>query len=98
MTDNEAKSVTLYEREPDQMWERLAKHQPFADERGYGEAWAKMCAERTEAAVLTASAAAIAARERARALADRQAAWAASADARASVMALDWVEKAERKK
>jgi len=22
------------------MWERLAAHQPYADQRGYGEAWA----------------------------------------------------------
>ncbi len=32
----------------DEMWVRLAQHQPFADARGYGEAWAKMCEERTK--------------------------------------------------
>ena len=30
------------------MWQRLERHQPFADRRGYGEAWAKMCRERTQ--------------------------------------------------
>lgn len=29
----------------DHMWKRLAAHQPFADQRGYGPAWAVMCAE-----------------------------------------------------
>ena len=32
----------------EQMWEKFAEHQPFADERGYGEAWRRMCDERTE--------------------------------------------------
>jgi hypothetical protein len=31
-----------------EMWQRLAQHQSYADQRGYGEAWAKMCAERTK--------------------------------------------------
>jgi hypothetical protein len=39
----------------EQMWERLAQHQPFADERGYGEAWRRMCEERTEEAAWTAT-------------------------------------------
>jgi hypothetical protein len=26
------------------MWDRLARHQPFADERGYGVEWRQMCA------------------------------------------------------
>ena len=30
-----------------QMWQRLAQHQPFADQRGYGAVWAVMCAKRT---------------------------------------------------
>jgi hypothetical protein len=34
----------------DRMWERLAEHQRYADERGYGEAWAEMCQERTSEA------------------------------------------------
>jgi hypothetical protein len=29
------------------MWTRLAEHQPFADQRGYGAEWREMCAERT---------------------------------------------------
>jgi len=32
----------------EKMWERLVQHQPYANQRGYGEAWAKMCAERTQ--------------------------------------------------
>ena len=32
----------------DLMWKRLAQHQPFADERGYGPEWKRMCEERTE--------------------------------------------------
>jgi hypothetical protein len=32
------------------MWERLAAHQPFADKRGYGDAWKIMCEQRTQAA------------------------------------------------
>jgi hypothetical protein len=41
----------------DQMWKRFEQHQPFADERGYGKAWRKMCEERTEDAMrLTARA------------------------------------------
>jgi hypothetical protein len=42
----------------DEMWQRLAQHQPYADERGYGEAWAKMCRERTPEAALDAARAA----------------------------------------
>lgn len=42
------------------MWERLAAHQRFADTRGYGDAWATMCRERTREAILQASHAAYA--------------------------------------
>lgn len=31
----------------EEMWNRLAVHQPFADARGYGPEWANMCNERT---------------------------------------------------
>ena len=31
----------------DQMWARLEAHQPFADERGYGPAWERLCQDRT---------------------------------------------------
>jgi hypothetical protein len=41
----------------DDMWDRLAQHQPYADQHGYGPEWAKMCAERTEAAARAAEAA-----------------------------------------
>jgi hypothetical protein len=32
----------------DLMWERLAQHQPFADELGYGPEWKHMCNTRAE--------------------------------------------------
>jgi hypothetical protein len=32
----------------EEMWQRLEQHQSYADQNGYGEAWAKMCAERTK--------------------------------------------------
>ena len=38
----------------DQMWERLAEHQPFADERGCGPEWKRMCEERTLVAATAA--------------------------------------------
>ena len=67
----------------DKMWERLAQHQPYADERGYGPAWAVMCAERTEEA---AWAVAWAARE----AAASEAAWAAAA--------FHWIKRSEEEK
>ena len=33
-----------------EMWRELAEYQPMADADGYGEAWAKMCSERTKQA------------------------------------------------
>ena len=45
----------------DKMWNRLAQHQPYADKRGYGPAWAAMCAERTADAARAADAATMAA-------------------------------------
>jgi len=82
----------------EEMWQRLAQHQPYADKRGYGPEWARMCEERTEAAVLAASAEAALARDLARLAADTWRAWASAADSWAAAKALDWVEKAERKK
>ena len=58
----------------DEMWERLAQHQHYADERGYGPEWSRMCAERTEAAAWAAARAADAGAETA-----ETAAWAAIA-------------------
>ena len=46
----------------DQMWEQLTAHQPFADQRGYGEAWARMCEEKTPEAAWAAEAVAAAVR------------------------------------
>jgi hypothetical protein len=40
-------SVTIEE-----MWNRLAAHQPFADEQGYGPEWARFLEERTEEAAV----------------------------------------------
>lgn len=42
----------------DEMWARLATHQPWADQRGYGKVWARMCELRTEEAALAAARAA----------------------------------------
>ena len=78
----------------DQMWEQLTAHQPFADQRGYGEAWARMCEEKTPEAAWAAEAAEAAAD----ADADADAAWAAAAVAaavRAAKTAVEWIEKAE---
>ena len=32
----------------DQLWDRLAAHQPHADQRGYGKEWQSMCRDRTQ--------------------------------------------------
>ena len=90
----------------DEMWERLAQHQSFADARGYGSNWARMCALRTWQAAIAAHAAAHA--QWAWVAAD--AAWAASAASwaeawapasddlpRAVRAAIYWIEKAEGK-
>lgn len=92
------------------MWERLTQHQPYADERGYGPEWAKMCAERTSDAAWAAADAAVEAelaveeapwaarvtRARAERAAAQAAQAAAEADAEAvAVKAVEWIEKAE---
>ena len=83
----------------DEMWMRLAEHQPFADQRGYGKQWKQMCEQRTEEAADAARAAADAAAraaDAARAAADAadaaaDAAWAA---ADAAEEAADWAADA----
>ena len=42
----------------EEMWQRLEQHQPFANARGYGEAWVSMCREQTREAALNAAKAA----------------------------------------
>lgn len=42
----------------DEMWARLGEHQSFADERGYGREWRKMCEQRTKIAAADAEMAA----------------------------------------
>jgi hypothetical protein len=32
----------------DEMWDRLAAHQPYADQRGYGKEWQALCKYRTQ--------------------------------------------------
>ena len=61
-----------------EMWSRLEAHQPFADARGYGDAWAKLCRERTPELVEMAAAAWAAAACAAEAV------YAAAADAKLS--------------
>jgi hypothetical protein len=34
----------------DEMWQELARYQPYADRRGLGDSWRRMCEERTEKA------------------------------------------------
>ena len=47
--------------ELEKMWTELEAHQPTADRKGYGEAWAHMCSERTQEDANAAFAAALAA-------------------------------------
>ena len=65
----------------DQMWQKFAEHQPFADELGYGEAWKRMCEERTKDASDAAADVAKAAADVAKAAANDAEAWAADAAA-----------------
>ena len=71
----------------EEMWARLAQHQPFADRRGYGPEWARMCAERTEAAARAAARAADGAANGAADAARARLAWAQAADIAAWVVA-----------
>ena len=62
----------------DLMWRKFEAHQPFADERGYGEAWRRMCEERAVEAATAAWDA------------TRAAAWDAAAEYAAAVDAAAW--------
>jgi hypothetical protein len=78
----------------DEMWERLVQHQPYANQKGYGEIWANMCAERTQEAAASAYAAAIAAAMASLAVAH------ASDNERRTIYArrvIQWIKKAEGK-
>ena len=66
----------LAEDQLDEMWVRLAQHQPYADQRGYGPEWARMCEQRTEETAWAAARAADGAADAARA----RLAWARAAD------------------
>ena len=95
----------------DEMWQRLEQHQPFANQRGYGPEWARMCEERTpEAAWAAGSDAAWAAwvawvaKDAAWVAwsAAKDAAWAAADvtyrwSATGAASAVEWIEKAEGK-
>ena len=35
-----------------EMWAELERYQPYADKRGFGEAWKQMCQDRTGAAAV----------------------------------------------
>jgi hypothetical protein len=77
----------------DEMWARLERHQPFADERGHGDAWRKMCEERTpEAAKNAAFGCVYAGAMDAAGFAAMDAAWAAGNAARAGA-AVAWFAK-----
>jgi hypothetical protein len=62
----------------DEMWARLAQHQPYADKHGYGPAWATMCKKQTAKAAFAACAAADAVDSVGAANAAGDAAWAAA--------------------
>jgi hypothetical protein len=90
----------------DQMWQKFAAHQPVADRLGYGEAWRRMCEERTEDAFYDAADAvdAVDAADAANAVDAACAAWALSRSgmARASSWAnrlaeraIEYINKAE---
>ena len=86
----------------DEMWERLVQHQPYADQKGYGPEWARMCEERTPEAAW-----ALPTRITRPAADAAEAAWAAWARAalgaagwavaEAVAEAVKWIEKAEGK-
>ena len=38
-----------------EMWQELARYQPYADKRGFGDAWKRMCEERTDYAAYVAA-------------------------------------------
>jgi hypothetical protein len=87
------------------MWDRLAQHQPYADARGYGPEWAVMCEQRTvktaEAAAEAAAAAARAGTAEAWPPPAAAAAWAADAAALAeawAAKAVKWIDGAEGEK
>ena len=82
----------------DEMWQRLEQHQPFAGRRGYGEAWAKMCRERTQDTAAGAAKVAWTVRPAAPEAA-KAALWSvppASAPT-AAKLAIYWIEKSEGK-
>jgi hypothetical protein len=41
--------------EMEKMWAEMAKHQPIADEQGYGDEWARMCDLKTLEAAMAAA-------------------------------------------
>ena len=80
-----------------EMWQELARYQPYADKRGFGEAWKRMTTERTARAARVAAwvAAEAAARVAARVAARAAASAAASAAGAAWVqLAIDCIRKA----
>ena len=93
-------SVTIEE-----MWNRLAAHQSFADRRGYGPEWAAMCAERTVASTRKAAdagffnwGAAVDWAAQSAGWALEAAAWAADIAEREADAAVRWIERAEGKR
>jgi hypothetical protein len=65
----------------DEMWERLAQYQPFADARGFGSEWARMREERTQDTVWEAAYAAEQAAEVERVHLVAEAVWASFPEA-----------------
>ena len=76
----------------DQMWEKFEAHQPVADRLGYGEAWRRMCEERTVEAADAAADAAWEVEDPADVAA--AAAETAAAAVRSAAVAKRWAERA----
>lgn len=82
------------------MWRELERYQPYADKRGFGDAWRKMCEHRAGKAPWSAPWIAVSAARsagRAAAWAARDAAWAAgwaADDAAYAQVAVERIRKA----
>ena len=84
-----------------QMWDALARYQPYADKDGHGESWRRMCEQRTKAASWDATHAAEDAAADAAGMwksGGYAAAWAASMTAVWSDLAFERVEQAIKKR
>jgi hypothetical protein len=81
----------------DEMWQRLAQHQPYADKYGYGPSWMIMCKVRNHGAVHAARRVMWRDHATPRLIAARAAMWAVTFVAKSSVRwAVEDIEEAEQ--